>query len=82
MGLGNYEIMLVILSLKKKSNKVGKSSSVKLGYEDLCLLTSMLFAKLKSNLLLYSIYMQHMLHRNKLGISKHSFRVNKIKMFI
>ena len=55
MGLGNDEIILVILSFKKESNKLGKSLSVKLGYGNFCLLPSMLFSNLKSNLLLCCI---------------------------
>ena len=50
MGLGNDEIILVILSLKKERNKLGKSSLVKSGYSDFCLLPSMIFANLKSHL--------------------------------
>ena len=55
IGLGNDEIILVIFSLKNESNKLGKSLSVNSDYGDLCLLQSMLFAKLKSILLLCCI---------------------------
>ena len=50
-GLCNDQIILVILSLKNESNKLGKSSSVKSGYGYFCLLPSMQFGNLKSNLL-------------------------------
>ena len=76
--MGNDELILVILSLKNESNKLGKSSSVKSGYDEFCLLPSILCYNFKRYLV-----PTIMLHRNKLAMSKHSYIVNDIDtMFI